>query len=319
MFSPRVNAKTNQIMVIIMDKIRQFFKFRMIFFNYLNSAPVNWRDPWIWCCMTGSCLVLTYLNLKALMLLIGEFLCLFMLIEGVSTRFEFFHYKWKVNLLRLIVSIPIYMSIYGTILCIKEIGTIVPTDWVDLFIFVFNSIIMAPIVYIVFNTSYRFLLHRTIPRRWELLVCTFGLYWTTLGKIIYSVIRRGPRSASVISYMLPNNPDQPGRSNDPRDSNNLTNLTDRSNKSTGSLGWTIHEQIRKAFDDRISTSRVGEHTGEASGPSDIQSKNLQAAADRVVRDCGRIVCKAVQSLKRNGPGKEDQSPKSPSQSPFNPF
>ena len=87
---------------------------------------------------------------------------------------------------------------------------------------------MARIVYSIFNTSYRFLLHRTIPRRVPLLVCTFALYWTTLGKLIYSVIRRGPRPSSVISYMLPNNTDQP-------------------NKSTGGLGWTLHEKIRKAI------------------------------------------------------------------------
>jgi len=127
---------------------------------------------------------------------------------------------------------------------------------------------MAPMVYSIFNTSYRFVLHRTIPRRWELLVCTFALYWTTLGKILYSVIGRGRRPSSVISYMLPQNTDPP-------------------NKSTGGLAWTVHEKIRKAFDDRIEQSRVGEQTGEASGPSDIHSKNLQAAADRVVRDCGR--------------------------------
>ena len=87
---------------------------------------------------------------------------------------------------------------------------------------------MARIVYSIFNTSYRFLLHRTIPRRVPLLVCTFALYWPTLGKLIYSVIRRGPRPSSVISYMLPNNTDQP-------------------NKSTGGLGWTLHEKIRKAI------------------------------------------------------------------------
>ena len=85
---------------------------------YLNSAPVNWRDPWIWFCLTVSCLVLTYLTLQALMLLIGQFVCIFTLIEGVSTRLDFLNHKWSFNLLR--VSIPIYMSIYGTILLIKE-------------------------------------------------------------------------------------------------------------------------------------------------------------------------------------------------------
>ena len=86
---------------------------------------------------------------------------------------------------------------------------------------------MARIVYSIFNTSYRFLLHRTIPRRVPLLVCTFALYWTTLGKLIYSVIRRGPRPSSVIRYMLPNNTDQPNE--------------------TAGLGSTLHEKIRKAI------------------------------------------------------------------------
>jgi len=270
--------------------------------DYLNSPPVNWWDPWVWCCLAVSCLVLTYLTLEALMLLIGQFIFIFILIESASTRFELFNYKWNVHALRLMVSIPIYMSIYGTLLLIQQMIFIVITDLdlVEIFIVLFNSILMAPIVYSILKTSYRFLLHRTIPRRGELLVCTFALYWTTLGKLIYSVIRRGPRPSSVISYMLPNNTDQP-------------------NKSTGGLGWTLHEKIREAFEDRIEKSRVGEQTGEASGPSDIQSRNLQAAADRVVRDCGRIVCKAVQSITKKQDQKEAPSPKSPSQSPFNPF
>ena len=81
-----------------LSKILHYLKFfleKTVY--YLNSAPVNWRDPWIWFCLTVSCLVLTYLNLKALMLLIGEFLCIFTLIEGVSTRFDFFNYKWNVE------------------------------------------------------------------------------------------------------------------------------------------------------------------------------------------------------------------------------
>ena len=283
--------------IFIINYLKSMFK-KIV--HYLNSAPVSCSDLWIWLCLTLSCLVLTYLNLRALMLLIGQFVFIFILIEGVSTRFDWNNYKWnfKLNMLRLMVSIPIYMSIYGTILLIQEMIFIVPTDLSDTIIFVFNSILMAPMVYSILNTSYRFILHRTIPRRWELLVCTFALYWTTLGKIIYSVIRRGPRPPSVISYMLPKKTDQPNKS---------------------SLGWTLHEKIREAFEDRIEKSRVGEQTGEASGPSDIQSRNLQAAADRVVRDCGRIVCKAVQSITKKQDQKEAPSPKSPSQSPFNPF
>ena len=263
--------------------------------DYLNEPPVNWWDPWVWCCLAVSCLVLTYLTLEALMLLIGQFVSIFILIESASTRFELFNYKWNVHVLRLMVSIPIYMSIYGTIFLIQQMIFIVITDLdlVEIFICLFNSILMAPIVYSIFRTSYRFLLHRTIPRRGELLVCTFALYLTTLGKIIYEVIGRGQRPSSVISYMLPNNTDPP-------------------KKSTG--GWTFHEKVRKGFEDRIEKSRAGEHTGEASAPSDIQSRNLG-----VLRDCGRIVCKTAQSIANKQDKNEEQSPKSPSQSPFNPF
>lgn len=229
--------------------------------DYLNSPPVNWWDPWVWCCLAVSCLVLTYLTLEALMLLIGQFILIFILIESASTRFELFNYKWNVHVLRLMVSIPIYMSIYGTILLIQQMIFIVITDLdlVEIFIVLFNSILMAPIVYSIFKTSYRFLLHRTIPRRGELLVCTFALYWTTLGKMIYEVIGRGPRPSSIISYMLP---------------------TDPPKKSSGGSWWTFHEKLRKGFEDRIEKSQAGEHTGEASAPSDIQSRNLEAAADR---------------------------------------
>jgi len=43
-------------------------------------------------------------------------------------------------MLRLMVSIPIYMSIYGAILLIKEMMFIVPTDLTEMFIFVFNRL-----------------------------------------------------------------------------------------------------------------------------------------------------------------------------------
>lgn len=61
---------------------------------------------------------------------------------------------------------------------------------------------------------------------------------------------------------------------------------DKPNKCTGSFMWTVHEKMRRTIDERIQKSAVGEHTGEASAPSGIQSQNLQAAADRVVRHCG---------------------------------
>jgi len=157
----------------------------------------------------------------------------------------------------------------------------VPTDFTEIIIFGLNSILMAPMVYIIFNTSSRFVIHRRIPRRWELLVCSFAFYWGTLGKIIYSVIR--PSTSSVISYMVPQNPNEPKEPKEPQ-------------KSTDSFMWTFHEKMRKAFDSRIHKSAVGEHTGDAYAPSGIQSQNLQAAADRVVRDCGRVVCQTVQVL-----------------------
>ncbi|MEM7495641.1 MAG: hypothetical protein AAF471_05820 [Myxococcota bacterium] len=132
-------------------------------------------------------------------------------------------------------------------------------------------------------------------------MCTLALYWTTLGKIIYSVIR--PSTSSVISYMVPQKPDE----------------QKKSNKSTDSSMWTVHEKIRKAFDARIEKSAVGEHAGDASAPSGIQSQNLQAAADRLVRDCGRFVCKTAQSIGKSENIEPDHSPKTPTQSPFNPF
>lgn len=121
--------------------LKSIFKKRI---HYLNSAPVSCSDLWLWLCLTLSCLVLTYLNLRAraLMLLIGQFFFIFVLIEGVSTRFDWNNYKWnfKLNMLRLMVSIPIYMSIYGTILLIQEMIFIVPTDLSDTIIVLFNRL-----------------------------------------------------------------------------------------------------------------------------------------------------------------------------------
>lgn len=176
----------------------------------------------------------------------------------------------------------------------------VPTSREEILIFGLNSLLMAPMVYIIINTSSRFVMHRTIPRRWQLLVCSLAFYWTTLGKIIYSIIR--PSTTSVINHMFPQNTGEP-------------------NKSTGSFMWTVHEKMRRTIDERIEKSGVGEHAGEASAPSGLQSQNLQAAADRLVRDCGRVVCKTVQSIGKteNIVKEQDHSPKSPSPSPHNPF
>ena len=92
------------------------------------------------------------------MLLIGQFILIFILIESANTRFELFNYKWNVHALRLMVSIPIYMSIYGTLLLIQQLIFIVITDLdlVEIFIVLFNSILMAPIVYSIFKTSLSF-------------------------------------------------------------------------------------------------------------------------------------------------------------------
>lgn len=71
--------------------------FKNIFY-YLNSAPASCRDPWIWLCVTLSCVVLSYLNLRALLLYVCEFFLIFVLIEGVDWN----NFKWnfRFNMMR---------------------------------------------------------------------------------------------------------------------------------------------------------------------------------------------------------------------------
>ena len=267
--------------------------------NYFKTSPINYTDGLLWCSIMLTAPVFYYYTVDVILKLIVVFICLFVFLEGIEIR-QSVSLKWSFQFqpLRLLVAIPIYYGLFGIIPFLNELLFIpyslmvCPSDGI---IVIVNLIVMSPVVYTVTRASYLFIVLKTIPSRMQLIICACALYWTTLGKLILIVIRK----KSIIKSMF------------------VTGNNDQDQKE--SLPWQIHESFRQELETRIKTSQAGEHTGEASGPHTIDSMNLQALGDRVVHDCGRIVCQAVQSLANKPDKNEEQSPKSPSQSPFNPF
>ena len=275
--------------------------------SYLKKSPINYTDRLLWCSIMLTAPVLYYYTVYVIIKLIVVFICLFVFLEGIDIR-QSVSLKWsfKFQPLRLLVAIPIYYGLFGIIPFLKELVFIpyslmvCPSDGV---IVIVNLIVMSPVVYTVTRASYLFIVLKTIPSRMQLIICASALYWATLGKLILIVIRKKSMINSCRMFVTGNDGDKEG-GRSPR---------------THRVAWQFHEDIRKELETRINKSHAGEHTQEASGPHTIDSMNLQALGDRVVHDCGRIVCKAVQSIANKQEQKGEKSPKSPSQSPFNPF